>query len=68
MARVGLDAVVLMAEFLPLTAVDDGGFRSPRPLPALRFSAREPVAHAEAVARAVRFFAFSQIPAIRRLS
>jgi hypothetical protein len=52
---VALDALAPMAQPLPLPA---------RPVAPVR----QPMAPVEAGARAVRFFALSQIPAIRRLS
>ena len=54
-AMVPLDALAPMAEPLPLPA---------RPVAPVR----QPMSPVEAGARAVRFFALSQIPAIRRLS
>jgi hypothetical protein len=64
---VPLDALAVMAEPLLWAALDAGSLRATRPLPARTLAARDPVAPAEAAARAVRFFALSQIPAIRRL-
>ena len=65
---VPLDALAVMAEPLLWAPWAGGGLRGPRPLPVRPLAAREPMAGAEAAARAVRFFALSQIPAIRRLS
>lgn len=65
---VALVALAPMAEPLPLPAWDGGGNAANRPMPIRPVVVRQPIASAEAEARAARFFALSQIPVIRRLS
>jgi len=64
---VALDAFASMAEPLPLPAWDQGDMAANGPLPIRPVVVRQPIAPEEAEARAARFFALSQIPAIRSL-